>query len=96
MRELQDLRQLVPINKHCGKINRIKDTINKVLEEDTTLGDRLRTFLKEQDITIDSVLTAIGIIIGVIVVPTGGRATPPKPPSQGGVKYWIKPSSQPH
>ena len=26
-----------------GQINRIKETINKVVKEDTTLGERLRT-----------------------------------------------------
>ena len=73
-----------------GQINRIKETINKVLKEDSTLGERLRTLFKEQGITIVSVLTAIGMIIGVIVeavIPTsGGAATPSKPPSQDGAK----------
>ena len=78
-----------------GQINRIKETINRVLKEDTTLGERLRTLFREQGITIVSVLTAIGMIIGVIVeavIPTsGGAVTPPKPPSsQGGVKEWVK------
>ena len=78
-----------------GQINRIKETISKVLKEDTTLGERLRTLFREQGITIVSVLTAIGMIIGVIVeavIPTsGGAVTPPKPPSsQGGVKEWVK------
>ena len=77
-----------------GQINRIKETINKVLKEDSTLGVRLRTLFKEQGITIVSVLTAIGMIIGVIVeavIPTsGGSATPSKPPSQDGAKEWVK------
>ena len=50
-----------------GQINRIKETINKVLKEDTTLRERLKTLFKEQGITIVSILTAIGMIIGVIV-----------------------------
>ena len=69
-----------------GQINRIKETINKVLKEDTTLQERLKTLFKEQGITIVSILTAIGMIIGVIVeavIPTtGGGTTPPKPPSK--------------
>ena len=76
-----------------GQINRIKETINKVLKEDSTLGERLRTLFKEQGITIVSVLTAIGMIIGVIVeavIPTSGDATPSKPPSQDGAKEWVK------
>ena len=77
-----------------GQINRIKETINKVLKEDTTLRERLKTLFKEQGITIVSILTAIGMIIGVIVQavipPTGGGTTPPKPPSKAGVKDWVK------
>ena len=72
-----------------GQINRIKETINKVLKEDSTLGERLKTLFKEQGITIVSVLTAIGMTIGVIfeaVIPTSGAAPPSKPPSQGGAK----------
>ena len=77
-----------------GQINRIKETINKVLKEDTTLRERLKTLFKEQGITSVSILTAIGMIIGVIVeavIPTtGGGTTPPKPPSKEGVKDWVK------
>ena len=78
-----------------GQIDRIKETINKVLKEDTTLQERLKTLFKEQGITIVSILTAIGMIIGVIVeavIPTTGGTgtTPPKPPSKEGVKDWVK------
>ena len=77
------------------QINRIKETINKVLKEDTTLREKLKTLFKEQGITIASILTAIGMIIGVIVeavIPTTGRTgtTPPKPPSKEGVKDGLK------
>ena len=69
-----------------GQINRIKETLNKVLKEDTTLRERLKTLIKRQGITIVCILTAIGMIIGVIVeavIPTtGGGTTPPKPPSK--------------
>ena len=78
-----------------GQINRIKETIDKVLKEDTTLRERLKTLFKEQGITIISILTAIGMIIGDIVeavIPTTGGTgtTPPKPPSKEGVKDWVK------
>ena len=78
-----------------GQINRIKETINKVLKEETTLGERLKILFREQGMTIVRVLTTIGMIIGVIVeavIPTsGGAATPPKPPSsKDGVKEWVK------
>lgn len=76
-----------------SQVNRIKETINKVLKEDTTLGERLRTLFKEQGITIVSVLTAIGMIIGVIVeavIPTSVDSTTPPPKDGSGVKDWIK------
>ena len=77
-----------------GQINRIKETLNKSLKEDSTLGERLKTLFKEQGITIVSILTAIGMTTGVIVeaVIPGAAATPsPKlPPSQNGVKEWVK------
>ena len=74
-----------------SQINRIKDTINTVLREDTTHGERLRTLFREQGITIISVLTAIGMIIGVIVeavIPTSSPepSPPPKPSDKQGVK----------
>ena len=78
-----------------GQINRIKETTDKVLKEDTTLRERLKTLFEEQGIMVVSILTAIGMIIGVIVeavIPTTGGTgtTPPKPPSKEGVKDWIK------
>ena len=65
------------------------------MKEDTTLGEGLRTLFRDQGITIVSVYTAIGMIIGVIVeavIPTsGGAVTPPKPPSsKDGIKEWVK------
>ena len=70
-----------------GQINRITETIDKVLKEDTTLRERLKILFIEQGVTIVSILTAIGMIIGVIVeavIPTTGGigTTPPKPPSK--------------
>ena len=99
MKNLEDERgarlEAATANKEAlrGQINRIKETISKVLKEDTTLGERLRTLFREQGITIVSVLTAIGMIIGVIVeavIPSGGGTTPPKPSPKSGVKDWVK------
>ena len=77
-----------------GQINRIKESLTKIMKEDTTLGEKLKTLFKEQGITIVSILTAIGMTIGVIVeaiIPGGGGAAPtPKPPPQNGVKEWVK------
>ena len=61
-----------------SQVSRIKDTIHKILKEDTTLGERIKTLFREQGITIVSVLTAFGMVIGVIVeaiIPTTGGTT---------------------
>ena len=78
-----------------SQVNRIKETIHKILKEDTTLGEKIKTLFREQGITIVSVLTAFGMIIGVIVeafIPTTGGITPPQPKPSGGdsVRDWIK------
>ena len=75
---------MININKEKlrSQVNRIKDTIAKILKEDTTLGEGIQTLFREQGITIVSVLTAIGMIIGVIVeavIPTSSSAPSPKP-----------------
>ena len=75
-----------------SQINRIKESINKVLREDTTLSERLRTLFRELGITIISVSTATGMIIGVIVeavIPTSSPE-PSAPSDKQGVKEWIK------
>ena len=101
IKNLEDERaarlEVASANKEAlqSQINRIKETIDKVLKENTTLRERLKTLFKEQGITIVSILTAIGMISGVIieaVIPTTGGigTTPPKPPSKEGVKDWVK------
>ena len=44
-----------------------KETIAKVLDKDTSLAEKIRTLFREQGITIASILTAIGMAIGVLV-----------------------------
>ena len=89
--------EVININKEKlrSQENRIKETVRKILNEDKTLGERIRTLFREQGITIVSILTAFGMIIGVIVETfTGGSTSPspspPPPPSKGGVQDWIK------
>ncbi len=88
--------EVININKEKlrSQVNRIKETVRKILNEDKTLGERIRTLFREQGITIVSILTAFGMIIGVIVETfTGGSTSPspsPPPPSKGGVHDWIK------
>ena len=50
------------------KINQIKESITNFLNKETgTLDERTRTLFKEQGITIDAILTAIGVAIGVLI-----------------------------
>ena len=50
-----------------NQITSLKETIAKVLDKDTSLGEKIRTLFGEQGITIASILTAIGMAIGVLV-----------------------------
>ena len=50
------------------QINQIKESITKFLDKEMgTLGERIRTLFKEQGIMIVSILTAVGMAIGVLV-----------------------------
>ena len=81
-----------------SQFSRIRETLHRILHEDKTLAERIKTLFREQGITIASVLTAIGMIISTIVLAIpggsgGGAAAPPKPPQppgKGGAKEWIK------
>ena len=80
-----------------NQITSFKETIAKVLDKDTSLAEKIRTLFREQGITIASILTPIGMAIGVLVealLPGGGGATasgggePPK--DEKGLKEWIR------
>ena len=54
--------------RYSNQIYQIRESITKFLEKETgTLGERVRTLFKEQGITIMSLLTAVGMAIGVLV-----------------------------
>ena len=81
------------------QINQIKESITKFLDKETgTLGERIRTLFKEQGITIVSILTAVGMAIGVLIEALlgGPSASTPTPQStttsdkKGGAREWIK------
>ena len=60
-----------------NQITSFKETIAKVLNKDTSLGEKIRTLFREQGITIASILTAIRMAIRVLVkvlLPGGGAA----------------------
>ena len=53
--------------KFRGQFQRIKQTVDKMLHQDLTLGEQIQTLFREQGITIASVITALGLAIGMIV-----------------------------
>ena len=80
-----------------NQITSFKETIAKVLDKDTSLGEKIRTLFREQGITTAFILTAIGMAIGVLVealLPGGGGAIsgggerPPK--DEKGMKEWVR------
>ena len=81
-----------------SQITSFKETIAKVLDKDTSLGEKIRTLFREQRITIASILTAIGMVIGVLVealLPGRGAATAssggePPPKDEKDLKGWIR------
>ena len=79
-----------------NQITSFKETIAKVLDKDTSLGGKIRTLFREQGITIASILTAIGMAIGVLVealLPGGGGAAVsrgPPPKDEKCLKEWVR------
>ena len=77
-----------------NQMTSFKETIAKVLDKDTSLGEKIRTLFREQGITIASILMAIGMAIGVLVeaLLPGGAATAsggggePPPKDEKGLK----------
>ena len=78
-----------------NQITSFKETIAKVLDKDTSLNEKIRTLFREQGITIASILTAVGMVIGVLVeaLPGGGGAAAsrgPPPKDEKGLKEWVR------
>ena len=86
--------------RYSNQIYQIRESIMKFLDKETgTLGERIRTLFKEQGITIVSILTALGMTLGVVIEALlGGPSTTSTPTSQstttsdnkGGAREWIK------
>ena len=58
------------------QINQIKESITKFLDKETgTLGERIKTLFKEQGVTIMSILTAVGMAVGVLIEALLGGTT---------------------
>ena len=54
--------------RYSNQIYQTRESIMKFLNKETgTLGERIRTLFKEQGVTIVSILTAVGMAIGVLI-----------------------------
>ena len=85
--------------RYSNQIYQIRESIMKFLDKETgTLGERIRTLFKEQGITIVSILTALGMTLGVLIEALLGGPTVSTTTSQsttttdkkGGAREWIK------
>ena len=82
------------------QINQIRGLITKFLDKETgMLGERIRTLFKEQGITIVSILTAVGMAMGVLIESLLGGPTVSTTKSGnnsggsrkgGGAREWVK------
>ena len=87
--------------RYSNQIYQIRESIMKFLDKETgTLRERIRTLFKEQGITIVSILTAVGMAIGVLIeallgVPSVSTTTNTSGDTsggdkKGGAREWIK------
>ena len=77
----------------ASQFARIRQTVEKILDGDLSLREKLKLVFREHGLTITAVLTSIGLIISTIVTAltggsAGGSSTPPKQPNK--VKEWVK------
>ena len=75
-----------------NQITNFKETIAKVLDKDTSLGEKIRTLFREQGIT-HGFLMAIGVLVEALL--PGGAATAsgggePPPKDEKGLKEWVR------
>ena len=78
------------------QVARIRQTLEKVLDQDTSSAERISTLFHEQDITIFSILAALSMTISTIVLAItsvfggGGKGTGGSPPKDERVfKKWL-------
>ena len=77
------------------QVGRIRQTLEKFLDKNTSLAGRIHTLFRKQGITIFSMLTALSMTISTIVLSItgvfrGGGETEGSPPKDEGVlKKWL-------
>ena len=74
-----------------SQVSRIKETISKILNNDTSFAEKLSTLFREQGITLAAIITTIGMIISTIVVSlTGGSGGTASSKDQKKLVVWFK------
>ena len=85
--------------RYSNQIYQIRESIMKFLDKETgTLVERIRTLFKEQGTTIVSILTSLGMTLGVLIEallggPSASASTPQSITTndkKGGAREWIK------
>ena len=78
--------------RYSNQIYQIRESIMKFLDKETsTLGERIRTLFKEQGTTIISILTALGMTLGVLTeAPLPHHKVLLPVIKKGGAREWIK------
>ena len=78
------------------QIARFRQTLEKVLDQNTLLAERIRTLFREQGITIFSIVTALSMAISTIVLAItvvsgggGGSAGGSPPKDEEALKKWL-------
>ena len=83
--------------RYSNQIYQISESIMKFLDKETGTLERIRTLFREQGITIVSILTALGMTLGVLIEALLGGPSASDPTSQstttsdnkGGDSEWI-------
>jgi hypothetical protein len=84
-----------------SQITRIRDTTDKVLHIDRSLGEKLRTIFIEQGVTIASLVAAVSAILAAVITALkkaggaaagggGGPDAPPEPSESTGARQYVK------
>ena len=85
--------------RYSNQIYLIRELITKFLDKESgTFGERIKTLFNEQGVTIVSILTAVGMAIGVLIeallggpsVSTTTSESTTTSDKKGGVREWIR------
>ena len=80
-----------------SQVRQIRETLSRVFDKDVSLAERIRTLFCEQGVTVVTILTAMGIAIGMLVTALTGGGTPSPAPAPGlmpqkprDLREWVK------